>query len=361
VAQPAPQTLTDINTAADAELRGGAQNISATTRALSLLAQITSEQAREALTLVAGVPDESARGLLYKYVLSQWAESQPWEALRFASEELPDQYRLATSEGVLSAWAARDPEAVINWNRKDFGGMAPPPVRESLLAVMYKSIASRDLPKAFRHLDHVRSTNERAQALRGILEIVQTPQDRERILTLAEGLKDEDLRTQTRRAVVETWARHEPEAAAAWVETSEPAWERTRLMDTLGLTWMQNDPAAAAAWWISHEPGRDTMVKIINVWSQKDPFGAGDWLNTQPAGPQSDAARVTYARQVAAKRGAEERALEWAATVSDPSMREDAIDHIFRQWTARDPAAATAFLESSGWPAERLARLQTPP
>ena len=113
----AVRSLSDLINAAAAELRGGAQNISATTRALALLTQIPAGEAREALTLVAGVSDESARALLYKYILSHWAETHPREALRFASEELPEQHRLATAEGVLAAWAARDPEAVIGWNR----------------------------------------------------------------------------------------------------------------------------------------------------------------------------------------------------------------------------------------------------
>jgi len=352
----APQSLSEIITAAAGELRGGAQNISATTRALSLLAQIPTSQSREALTLVQGVTDESARALLYRYVLSQWAESEPWQAINFANDELPEQYRLATTEGVLAAWAARDPEAVIGWSTK-LGGAAPAECRQSLLGSIFKTLASRDLAKAFFHLEHMQSSNERAQALRGVLETVQTQPERERILSLAGGLKDEELRTQTRRAVVENWTRHAA-AAAAWVEKSEPAWERPLLMDTLGLTWMQSDPAAAAAWWLAHEPGRDTLVKIINVWSQKDPDAAGAWLDAQPPGPQSDAARMTFARQVASLDSA--GALTWAATISDESMRESTISHIYEKWRDRDAAAAATFLQQSGWPAERLARLQPP-
>ncbi len=352
-----PRPLPEIITAAAAELRGGAQNISATTRALALLGQIAPAQAPEALSLVEGVPDESARALLYRYILSQWAEADPWAAINYASGELPEQYRLATTEGVLSAWAARDPEAVIGWNSKT-AGTAPLPVRESLLANIFKTLASRDLTKAFRYLQNVRTVNERAQALRGVMETVQTQADRERVLEIASELGDAELRTQTKRAVVENWTHHDAAAAAAWVEQSEPAWERSRLMDTLGLTWLQSDPAAAAAWWIAREPGRDTMVKIINVWSQKDPNAAGAWLDALPPGPQSDAARTTFARQIADLDAAS--ALTWAATVSDAAMREPAISHIYESWRARDPAAAAAFLKQSGWPEDRLARLLNP-
>jgi len=258
---------------------------------------------------------------------------------------------------VLSAWAARDPEAVINWNFK-LAGIAPHPARDSLLATIFKTLASRDMAKAFFYLENTRSSNERAQALRGVLETVQTPQARERILEIAGSLKDEELRTQTRRAVVENWARQDAAAAAAWVEKSEPAWERSRLMDTLGLTWMESDPPTAAAWWLAHEPGRDTVVKIINVWSQKDPDAAGTWLDAQPPGPQSDAARMTFSRQVADLDPGS--ALTWAATISDEAMRDSTITHIFENWRERDATAAAAFLKQSGWPAERIARLEQP-
>ena len=285
---------------------------------------------------MADVPDASARALLYKYILSHWAESEPRNALEFADKELPDQHRLAVSEGVLAAWAARDPESVFGWHQKS--GIAPAPVRDSLMAAVFKNLASRDLPKAFLYLENVGSLNERAQALRGILDTVQTPQDRDQILRVIAGARDAEIRTQARRAVVETWARQDPAGAAAWVDQAEPAWERPRLMDSLGLMWLQSDPAAAAAWWIAREPGPDTLVKIINVWSQEDPNAAGKWLSTQPAGPQSDTARMTFARQVADLDP--ESALTWAATVSDETMRRATSGHILQSWRAREPQAA---------------------
>lgn len=339
-AKATPQSIADLITAAAGELRGGAQSISATARALALLTQIPAENSLEALVLAGGIGDAAARSLLYKYLLGHWAESDPWRALQYAANELPGEHRLAASEGILSAWAARDPEAVLGWQSKG-GGMAGVPMRESLMAGLFKSLASRDLAKAFRYLDNVQSHNERAQALRGVLETVHTPAGRERVLAAADSLKDQELRTQARRAVVENWARQNPDVAASWVEKAEPAWERPRLMDSLGLTWMQSDPAAAAAWWIAREPGPDTLVKIINVWSQEDPNAAGDWLRAQPAGPQSDAARMTFARQVADLDPAS--ALTWAATVSDESMRRSTSEHILHNWRARDPQAAAQY------------------
>lgn len=357
VAATASQTLDEIIAAAAREFRGGAQNVGAVSRGLTLLTTIPASDALKALDVIKNVPDQSARALLFKYYLSYWAEKEPWKALDYAMNKLPKEHRLATSEGVLAAWAARDPDAVFGWHEKG-RGMAPPPVRDSLLAVLFKTLASKDLPKAFGYLGVVDNLNDRAQALRGILDTVQTTEDRERVLYAVSKNNDAELRTQTRRAVVENWARQDPGAAAAWVDKAEPAWERPQLRDSLGLTWLQSEPEKAAAWWIACEPGPDTMVKIINVWSQKDVTGASKWLDTQPLGPQSDTARMTFARQVAP--GEPDRALIWAATVSDETMRENTINHIYQNWLQRDPAAANAFLKQSGWPADRITRLQQP-
>jgi RNA polymerase sigma factor (sigma-70 family) len=344
---PATPSLDDLIASAARELNGGAQSISATTKGLALLTQIPADKCRDALVLVRSVPDEAARALLYRYILGHWAEKNPWDALNYAEKEIPEQHRMAVSEGVLAAWAARDPKAVFGWNAKT-ATTDPKAGREFLMAAVFKSLAARgDLDRAMVFLNSIESPNERAQALHGMMEIVQTAEQRERILSAAAAVKDETLRIQMRRAVVENWARQDPASAAAWVEKAQPAWERTRLMDSLGYVWMQRNPRTASAWWIAREPGPDTLVKIINVWSQENPDAAGQWLNSQPAGPQSDAARMTFARQVADLDP--ESALTWAATVSDETMRESTISHIWKNWSARDSSAAAKFLEQVPW------------
>ena len=77
-----------------------------------------------------------------------------------------------------------------------------------------------------------------------------------------------------------------------------------------------------------------------------------------PAGPDSDPARMTFARQVSDLDP--ESALRWAETISEPALRESTIDHVFGAWRARDAAAAQSFLQKATWPEERVARLAPP-
>ena len=330
-------------------LRGGNQTVTATAEALALLARISAEEMREALTAAGSVADEPARLLVQKHLLARWTETDPAAALAHA-QELSGTAGGMALEAVLTAWGAGNPEAVLGWQAKASGAGAAPG-RESVVASLFRTLASRDLARALALLERAPDGSSRANAVRGLMEGAFTGEARERVLGAAAALTDDELRVQLRRAAVESWARQEPEAAAAWVERVEPAWERPRLRDSLGFAWLQRDPAAAADWWTRLEPGPDTMVKIINVWAQEDPNAAGSWLRQQPTGPAGDAARMTFSRQVADLDP--ESALTWAATVTDPAMRDGTLRHIWSRWHGRDPGAAEAFLARPEWQSQR--------
>lgn len=354
-AEPAELSPEVLVRAAAAEWKDGAQRVSTTARALALLSRIAPEQMPAALRHASAYPEESLRLLLVRHLLSHWAESDPQQALAWVAANTPDQQRADLAQGVLGAWAAHNPDAVMGWAGKT-GTMTKAPVSESVLATIFRTLAERSPETALQRLRTLANVADRGQALRGILDTVDTAAKRDALAAGIAAMPDEAMRVQARRAMVEQWSRQDIQAAADYVDRAEPAWERTRLMDSLGYAWLQTDPAKAAAWWTSRAPGPDTLVKIINVWAQQDPNAAGEWLRTQPQGAASDTARMTFSRQVADLDP--ESALRWAETVSDAPMRESTIDHVFSGWKSTDAAAAADFLKASGWPEERAARLR---
>jgi hypothetical protein len=352
---PALDTVSLVDAAAAAW--SNSQGVAATSRALSFLTQISAKDLPAALARVETITQTEVRSLLTTNLLNLWADTDPTAALAWTRAH-PEANRFDVRQGMLNVIAAKDPNAVVQMASKS-GSAQFTPVGERVTATLFRTLARNNLPNAFAKLGEISSPNDRGQALRGILEIVQTDADRERIFSLVTTINDDEIRIQARRATVEQWAGQHPEAAAAYVAKAEPAWERTRLMDSLGLTWLQSHPQPAADWWLVQAPGPDTLVKIINVWAQQDANAAGTWLKQHPPGPTSDTARMTFARQVADLDP--ESALRWAETVSDASVRENTIDHVYTNWNARDAAAASTFLGKSGWPAERLGRLQKSP
>jgi len=352
-------SLEELVAAAAAEWRAGTETVQSSAAALNFLIQIDPEQMPEALAIALGRPVDRGRRLLVKNLLAYWAENNPRAAMAWASSEAAGVHRADLAESLMSAWVAINPDAVLGLSAKSSSGQFPPlVVDESAIAMVFRSMASSDPKRAFARLALLRD-QKIAPALRGIFDSVNSDAEREAILPLIAKIQRDDTRIQARRAMIEHWARRDVLAAAAYIDKAEPAWERTRLIDSLCFTWLQQDPQPAAEWWVERAPGADTLVKIVNVWAQQDPNAAGKWLGEQPIGPTSDTARMTFARQVADRD--EESALVWADTVSDETMRESTIDHIFKNWRLRNPEAADAFLHNARWPAERVKRLQTNP
>ena len=347
--------LKDLIETAAAEWRGGRETVAGNARALDLITKVKIDQMTEALEIARGLGDEQARLRVMKNLIALWAEAQPRQAMQWALMEEGAQHRADLQKGLMTAWAGNDPEAVLGLSMKTGSSRFPGvPVNESVVATAFRTMAMRDSKRAFARLEML-ALPRRSAAIRGILDTVDTDEEIVEVDALIRQIRTEETRIQARRALVEKWARRDPLAAAGYVERAQPAWERTRLMDSLGYTWLQSDPEVAARWWVKHVPGPDTLVKVINVWAQQDANAAGKWLGEFPVGATSDAARRTFARQVADRDP--EAALRWADTVTDEKMRESAIEHIFQSWRDRNPDAAKAFLSNAGWPEERAKRL----
>ena len=361
--EPVPVSVTkasvvDLVAQAATALHGGAQHFTATTTALNLLAQISVAEIPAAVEEILKVEDLGAQTLLFKYVLGRWTETDPGRALQFAAERLPMACRAAGMEGLLDAWSGSNQGAGLLATSKS-GTLSLG--NNSLTTALYRNLASKNLPQAFDKLGELSSPGERAFALRGIMEKIISPADRQNALERIEQFTDATLKIQAKRSLVERWADQDAPAVAEWVLKMPSAYERLRMMDSLGLVWLQRDPETAANWWIEHAPGADTMTKIVNVWAHEDPNGAGQWLREHATGTDSDDARMTFARQV--QELDPESAFAWAETISQPELRLATFDHLYRSWRLRDPVSAQQYLDqtATAWSAELKQRYSTPP
>ena len=352
-----PMSVDELVAAAAAEWKGGRERMVATVTALGYLSKIEPGQLEAALKATARLADRPAAALVSKHLLSHLAETNPTQAYGYALNDESVKGQPDVVDGVLRMWAGKDPRALLNYTAKrGAGSVYHSHLTEPVLGTIFRTTAGKDPAMALSDLRRLFNPTQRSQALRGILDTVQTDEQLTKVTKLIEEMGDSEIRVQARRAMVEHWAMRDAAGAAEYVAQAEPAWERTRMMDSLGMTWLLNDPATAAEWWVEHAPGPDTLVKVINIWAQSDPEAASRWLDKQKRGPTSDAARMTFARQVADLDP--KNALLWADTVSDAEMREGTIDHVFANWHIRDAGAASKFLRECGWDAEQIRRLQ---
>jgi hypothetical protein len=93
----------------------------------------------------------------------------------------------------------------------------------------------------------------------------------------------------------------------------------------------------------------------MNRWAQNDPYAAGSWLGTLPAGDSRDAAVNAYTGRIMGSDPA--AAVQWAQTISDQSMRNGRLESLLGAWLKTDANAATAWIGASALPEETKMRL----
>lgn len=165
-------------------------------------------------------------------------------------------------------------------------------------------------------------------------------------------------------------ARSEPSTALAeWTRLSDP---RVRLatITPLAEAWGKTDPAAALRWQTEQNATLGAIdstpsTTLLADWAKQDPEAALRWTESTLASLGANKPDLT--RQLLRCLGGpwDDRtpsaaAADLYAKIQDPALRTEALATHVREWLAKDPAAAKAWLESHDalTPAQAAALLQ---
>jgi hypothetical protein len=144
------------------------------------------------------------------------------------------------------------------------------------------------------------------------------------------------------------WAAADIQAAIKWTDTlTEPEMKKNTI-DHLGTTWGAIEPKKALAWLdtLPHDDTRREATRgALNSWAGTDLPGLAEWAAKQPPGPDADLAwqslgEVQIDRDPSA-------ALQSALSMSDPSVRSDALSRFYRRWRRSDDAGAQQWLQAN--------------
>lgn len=81
---------------------------------------------------------------------------------------------------------------------------------------------------------------------------------------------------------------------------------------------------------------RDHAIEgLVQLWTNRDPEQAGQWVNALPSSAGRDSALVVYVTQIAVKNP--DLAAQWAAKIGDVKQRNQALETV-----AADRIALTA-------------------
>ena len=119
------------------------------------------------------------------------------------------------------------------------------------------------------------------------------------------------------------------------------------------------NPQAAVTWTLSLPDSPEKTIALdqsVRTWSLNESASLKSWLDSQPSGPDSDHLRATASIVIAEHQAQDGAAM--AAAITDPSLKQDAIVDVVRQWRKTDPKAAAAWLGQQSLDQATLHRLE---
>ena len=149
----------------------------------------------------------------------------------------------------------------------------------------------------------------------------------------------------------------DPKEAAAWAQNIPEGTLQNQAYQRLGSDFAKKDPAEAVQW-ASQLPdgeGKDHAIgSTFHTWAGRSPEQAAEAISDIPA-DQRDSARYGYATRVVHDNPA--MGVEWAAAISDPQDRNNALVDTGRVYMRKDREGATQWLQNSGLSTEDQARI----
>lgn len=279
-----------------------------------LVGQLAATDPRQAIALAAQGDGDFTRAA-QRSVFDAWAAKDPVAALKALGPTLresnQDTWRL---QQAFTKWAAREPAAALDW------ALAQPPP------------------------DHSRSHTSLLNIGWGL---AQTPGAVGPFLDLVHRRTDIPDRSSTIHNLLGAWARHDPAAAGAWLDTlPDPAERSDYVARSLGYLQEKPDAFLDLVRRLPSSSDRDDKVLAhISSWAERDPDAALTWLE-KTKDPILAAAAPRLEGLLLGQLAASDPATALArwqnlpASAQSPALAAQFASH----WGKTDPAAATAWL-----------------
>ena len=148
------------------------------------------------------------------------------------------------------------------------------------------------------------------------------------------------------------------EVATEWAQNIPEGDLQNSAFQKIGYEYARDDPEGAAEW-ATNLPNGEGKEKAIGstfyAWAGRSPEKAAEAISNLP-NDQRDSARYGYATRVVHDNPA--MGVEWAAAISDPQDRNNALVNTGRVYMRKDKAGATEWLQNSGLSPEDQARIR---
>ncbi len=239
-----------------------------------------------------------------------------------------------------AAWAEKNYDEALVWAESQSGKL-----RDHALAGMVGTMFERDAEKATELARMLPAGEASTLACTEVL-MEWSRRDPARALELMSGgllPKQEDASA----LIFADWAQRDVEASRLAAQGLDGRAGEVAVAEVAEV-WGQRDPEAAAQWLADQSKGATNVnawMSLSHTWGASDPQAASEWVLSMPAGAGRDGAVMGLVDSQRERDAAS--AVAWAETISDGRMRERALMGAYNRWKAKEPAPAAAWLEST--------------
>lgn len=281
-------------------------------------------------------------------VIEQWAEQDPLGAIQFARTKLKGDRQAQALSAVLAIWGKNDPAAAWAW----VGATMPTATHhfDTLLEAFGKTSAATaaQYVNEFVRQHPAAALEVNLAALLGITYSGDFAAAR--AFVDANASLTPEVRGNLHNFIAGQWARYEPEAAAAWAMSLPAGPQRDQALLGLGESWAGVDPVAAAKFATALPAGEARQLALrqaIVNWLETDAEQARKWVLDTGQHEDYDQAVAAVATQNNFMFREPERALLWAGTIFDDTVRMQSTRAILFGLYERDPASTVAYIRNS--------------
>jgi len=334
-------------------------------RAIDLMGRLMRLDPSQLKTVIAGLrddkslPEESRRNMI-GFAIMILGEKHPEAALAIYSDSVDllgdddiGQHAVASS---LRAWASTDPNAALEWIRKNEA--AHPDLTDDDGKLNIIAGAALTDPKLAFSLISEMKLEDPAMAIDALVESGTNPTQRTAILaalrdhlaTLPDGTERDDILRESLESMGRNLAGEGFETVKSWIADAKLSPQEAGQF-AAGLSYFntKEDTGRWIAWMAQNLPegdARECADNLIGQWTQQDYLAAGQWLAAAPEGPTKNAAVATYAETVAEYEP--QVAVQWALRLPEGAERKATLAAIYQEWPKGDTKAAAEFAREYG-------------
>jgi len=284
--------------------------------------------------------DTETRDGMIVFAIMSLANDHPEEALSIfiESDDLVENGMMSKHllSGSLKNWASTDPDAALEWVRKN-GKKHPDLITDEIKSGLVQGAAINDLERGFALVSEL-GLEKPDSALVAMARGVKTPEERTQFLELlrkySDDGKDEGGKSgsSSLTSLADGIAKDGFEAGSKWMADNNltPS-EMEAIAPTIGYSAKSSEKGQWIMWMgdnlgkgVSDQKIRNT----VNNWTRTDYRAAGEWLASTPEGPTKTASVKGYVDAVA--KYDPQTAAEWALTLPAGEERNSALNKVLR-------------------------------